>query len=632
VNEQAVKLMRWLLAGNGALKNLAQLLTDAFGPLGVVAATIDASTITAYPVDPTAEPQGQEWTSAAQQWAHPLHSQLLPRSTSAHHHVVVGLTSRNEVLVLNLAAADYLGIEADNPVPMMRSWLMQTLSKTPAAVAAVTDAALTIPGAERLVQVDDPTSPPRDASLVLTTRHTSTPIAGQPHPIIVSSQAAGAANVVLCNEAVAGIYLANRYWPIWRRMEIADQQWEHLKAALTPAAPVAAAVPPQPLDEHEHPPAEGQLDERRPTPNGPNDASTSANSTSPPTAAAAEPDPQPTSADPATCANDTSPASASAEESTQTFREPLHLAPVASPQPPALHRDLTAALTSGNDTSLASEPVIEPANPRPPLAPDTLTPSAPADNDTADHTPALPGRPAAQPADEPGLYILGPVYALGLDPDTKEPVKHSAVTRQGVRKPVKALMALATSNGVTPSEWEGKILQVTPQNRRQLRTQIRKMMGGKDPIRNDARGLLVVDMFCDWKEFNSLIGHTPESATTEALTAAVQLIRGAPFEDVPDQDYSWRSVQLLKDELIDRCSAAAVELAQRHQAAGAYEAAYQTARLGLRVYAQREDLWVVAVNSVTDTDRKALIWDLKHAIPVPTHPDLRRLLAASRAS
>lgn len=115
-----------------ALKNVAQLLTDAFGPLGAIAATIDASTITAYPTDPAAQPQGHdEWTPAAQGWSHPLHSQLLPRSTSAHHHVVAGITSRNEVLVVNLAAAGYLGIEGGNAVLMMRSWLMQTLSKSP---------------------------------------------------------------------------------------------------------------------------------------------------------------------------------------------------------------------------------------------------------------------------------------------------------------------------------------------------------------------------------------------------------------------------------------------------------------------------------------------------------------------
>jgi hypothetical protein len=228
--------------------------------------------------------------------------------------------------------------------------------------------------------------------------------------------------------------------------------------------------------------------------------------------------------------------------------------------------------------------------------------------------------------------VLGETYALGADIDTGEPVKHSAVTRQGVRKPVKALMALATSSGITTAEWEEKILQVTPQNRRQLRTQIRKMMGGKDPIRLDGRGLLVVDLFCDWKEFNRLAGHTPETASTENLTSAVQLIRGEPFADVPADDYSWRAVQLLKDELIDRCSTAAVELAQRQQAAGALEAAYQTARLGLRVYAQREDLWLVAANTVPDVDRPGLIWDLKRAIPVPTRPELRQLLTASRVS
>ena len=287
----------------------------------------------------------------------------------------------------------------------------------------------------------------------------------------------------------------------------------------------------------------------------------------------------------------------------------------------------------------AAAAAVQPGPPAPVVTPPLLTPGIPAslvataeDHDTgAEDTPLLPGRPAEEPT-EPGLYVLGPVYALGVDPDTNEPTRHSAVTRQGVRKPVKALMAVATSNGVTLNEWGETILQVTPQNRRQLRTQIRKMMGGHDPIRSDLRGLLVVDMFCDWKEFNRLVGNAPESATTEALAAAVKLIRGRPFEDVPEEEYSWRSVELLKDELIDRCSTAAAELAQRQHATGARAAAYQTARLGLRVYAQREDLWLIAAESVADHDRKELIWDLKHAIPVPTHPQLRQLLSAARAS
>ncbi|GAT04565.1 bacterial transcriptional activator domain-containing protein [Mycolicibacterium fortuitum] len=638
MNEQAAKLTRWLLAGNGALKNIAQLLTDAFGPTGAVAAAIDASTLTAYPADPSAEPKEQGWTQVAQGWTYPLHSQLLPRATTAHHHIVVGITSRNEVLVVNLAAADYLGIEAANPTLMMRSWLMQTLSKTPAAHVAVTDPALAIPGAERLILIDDPAATPPDTSLLFSTVHTSAPIAGQPHPITVSSEAVNASNVVLCNEAVAGIYLADRYWPIWRRMEVADSQWDQLKAVLSPP-PAAATTPAGPAPEAIDEPDDDVAKESPASTDGPKR-------------------PGGDLQDPAsTLVNETEPAPTATEEPLMTSADSTSPDPeLVAPAPPTIAKE--NALTSGNDTSPidAPTPAVEPIPPvvlaelhQPPTSraetpantPPLLTPDIPTPiiDSTADSASAqgpndealLPGQPAGEPT-EPGLYVLGTVYALGLDPETNEPVKHSAVTRQGVRKPVKAMMALATSNGVTQNEWEEKILQVTPQNRRQLRTQIRKMMGGNDPIRRDARGLLVVDTFCDWKEFNRLVGHVPESATTEALTAAVQLIRGAPFEDVPDEDYSWRSVQLLKDELIDRCSTAAAELAQRQQAAGAHEAAYQTARLGLRVYAQREDLWLVAANSVSDTERKALIWDLKHAIPVPSHPELRQLLAASRAS
>ena len=654
MNEQAAKLTRWLLAGNGALKNVAQLLTEAFGPVGAVAASIDASTITAYPVDPATEPQGQDWTRTEQGWTHPLRSQLLPRSISASHHVVAGITSRNEVLVINLAAAAYIGVEGGNPTLIMRSWLMQALSKTPAAVVAVTDPALALPGAERLHLVDDPQLIPEGTSLLLSTEHTSAPTPGEPHPIIVSSQAVDAANVVLCSEAVAGIYLANRYWPIWRRMEVADQQWQHLKGVLTPTA----AAAPEDLDATSavqaaaSAGAEGILEEG-PSTQPPATALTSDDAMSPaPVATPMSPSAGPHH-NPLTSGNDTSLAPVPDEDPAPTFtahaaapgpaepREatPADLEPTPQPTP-------ETAPTSTNDTSPSvggpAAPAVThsaapsvPAPGAPLLVPDVPAPFADftddADDSRVDAIAALPGRPAEEPT-EPGLYVLGPVYALGRDPETNEAVKHSAVTRQGVRKPVKALMALATSNGVTSTEWEEKILQVTPSNRRQLRTQIRKMMGGTDPIRNDTRGLLIVDMFCDWKEFNRLVGQTPESATTEALTAAVHLIRGAPFEDVPDEDYAWRSVQLLKDELIDRCSTAATELAQRQLAAGAHAAAYQTARLGLRVYAKREDLWLVAAGSVTDTERKALIWDLKQAIPVPTHPELRQLLAASRAS
>lgn len=87
----------------------------------------------------------------------------------------------------------------------------------------------------------------------------------------------------------------------------------------------------------------------------------------------------------------------------------------------------------------------------------------------------------------------------------------------------------------------------------------------------------------------------------------------------------------LRDELMDRCSDAALELARRQHAAGATTSAYRTARLGISVYPQREDLWEVALATATADERPGLLYDLKQAIPAPRTPELRQLLAEARS-
>jgi hypothetical protein len=600
VNEQTAKLTRWLLAGNGGLKNVAKLLTDSFGSaaaVAAVAATVDATDIVAYPVDPTIRPTGPNWTETPNGWVHPLHSKLLPLSNSAEHYVLAGVTSRNELLLVNLAAAGYLGIEGGDPAPMMRSWLIQVLSKTPTAAVAVTDPALAIPDAPRLTHVDRLEDAQPDTTILFTTQHTSGP--DSLAPIVVSSQAAAAANVVLCDGAVASIYLGNRYWPIWRRMELPEPQWTSIKATIVPQHAASAGSTAYAASVG---------------------AATSATAPEPQTALepeSSQPGPKFASA----------PSEAVTAPRTLTTTDTSHPAVDLTPAAPTAGTPLAETPTPRPIPQLPEQqlPVLRTATPAPLLTPHNN--SKPATNG---HAPMTLSGASGQTPSRRGLYALGEVFVLGADA-SGDPVKHSAITRTGARKPVKALMALATSNGMSTNEWEGKILKVTSQNRRQLRTSIRKMMGGEDPIRTDERGLLVVDEFCDWKEFNRLGGHEPENATTENLTAAVELIRGAPFEDVPDGDYDWRSVQLLKDDLITRCSNAALELAQRQHSAGATDAAYRTARLGIRVYAQREDLWAVAAATVSDSDRAGLIYDLKQAIPVPTTPQLRQLISTSRA-
>ena len=193
------------------------------------------------------------------------------------------------------------------------------------------------------------------------------------------------------------------------------------------------------------------------------------------------------------------------------------------------------------------------------------------------------------------------------------------------------MLAIAPLDGLTRQGWDD-LLKASPSARRQVRTQIRKLLGGHDPIsmhHDGGREHLRIDIYCDWKQFQQLIGSDPLSASTENLQAAVELIRGTPFADIPDADYQWREYVLLKDRLLDQCSDAALELARRRYADGNHTEAHRLAMLGIRTYPLREDLWEMAAATVTDTDRPGLIFDLKESIPTPKSADLRALLASS---
>lgn len=620
MNEQSAKLARWLLAGNGALKNVAQLLTDTFGTAAIVAATIDAASIIAYPVDPAATPteDGRPWQRCDTGWTLQLHSKLLPPSTTADHHVVAGVTSRNELLIVNLAAVRYLGVEGADPIPMMRSWLMQLLSKTPSAQVAVTDPALVIADAPRLTYTDPAAEPPPDTTVLLTTDHVSG--SDQSAPIVVSAQAAGAVNVTLLDGVVSSMYLANRYWPIWRRMELHEAQWTALRRTLESA----------PEPEHTEPPGADALN------------STATETNSPPSTARISPpheDPPSSTEDQTDPADENHSDHAIPQQLSPTTAEPDQVAeaqePHQAPLPAVAEPAQPAAATAESAGPLPAVTAL-------PLAPNAVPgypPShkTPLDVDSEDRLPGPPppNAPTALAArsttEELGLYVLGETYLLCVDP-AGQPVK-----RAGALKPVMALMALATSNGLTSQQWD-EILAVTPANRRQLRTTIKRLMGGADVVRervaNNGR-LLSADVYCDWKHFDRLVGDSPEATSTENLTAAVQLIRGEPFTGVKvaiDGDYRWRAAEFLQEDLIVRCSTAALVLAERQLAAGDTAQAHRSAMRGLSAYSQREDLWLIALETAgSESERRQLLVDLRRAIPVLESPKLRQQIETSHS-
>jgi hypothetical protein len=611
VNEQASVMIRWLLAGHGGLKNIAQLLTDGFGPAGIAAASLDNrdGTIMAYPVEPSQRPYGGRWTEVAHGWTHPFDPPSMPHSATADHHVVVGITSRNEMLVVNLHAAAYLGIEGAAPIPIMRSWMMQILSTTPTAHVAVTDPALHLPDTPRVAFTDTIGAAPASTTILFTTEHTSAP--ESPTPLLISSKAVDCSNDLLCEDAVSGIYIANRYWPLWRRLELPDPQWNTVAAAITPTSAAAPAIPTPPAASApaaQDEPATAHQDNAPAAPDVP-------------VVDVAPPDPERPETAAAAAHGDDAPTG----DPTLVAELPTVIDP--APEVIAQPESDVAADESGPNT----EAVIA-AEDLPLLAADSAAPPVFVDEPaTETNAHSLPGPPPPPPAPErTGIYGLGETYVCGADPATGAPVKHTATTRHGsARKPVMALMMLATApeHGLARQQWDD-MLHTSPANRRQVRTQIKKMLGGAELITIDpvSERLVVPELFCDWKEFQRLIGDNPMTAATDNLVAAVTLVRGEPFSDLPHAEYNWRDYVLLKDELVTQCGDAAMELARRYQANGHHEAAYRTARTGISADPRREDLWTVAMATAPEPERRGLLYDLKEAIPVPASSELRKLL------
>lgn len=609
-------MIRWLLAGHGGLKNIAQLLTDSFGPAGIAAASLDNrdGTIIAYPVEPGRRPHGGRWTEVAHGWTHPFDPPSMPHSATADHHVVVGITSRNEMLVVNLNAATYLGIEGAAPIPIMRSWMMQILSTTPTAHVAVTDPALHLPDTPRVAFTDTITAAPAATTILFTTEHTSAP--ESPTPLLISSKAVNCSNDLLCEEAVSGIYIADRYWPLWRRLELPDPQWNTVAAAITPASAAAPAIPtptaasaPPASDE----PDTADEDNAVPVPAG---EITPSDPALPKVSAAA-------------------PGADVAPGSSTPVAEPPPT--IAGPEPEVVAKTEPEVVAEAGskvaaDTSEPNSETEHQAEGWPLLAADPPVSPMPFDEPAAEtNGHPLPGPPAPRPpAERTGIYGLGETYVCGRDPATGAPVKHTATTRHGsARKPVMALMMLATApeHGLARQQWDD-MLHTSPANRRQHRTQIKKMLGGAELITIDpvSERLVVPELFCDWKEFQRLIGDNPMTAATDDLVAAVTLVRGEPFSDVPNAEYNWRDYVLLKDQLVTQCGDAAMELARRYQTNGQHEAAYRTARTGISADPRREDLWTVAMATAPEPERRGLLYDLKQAIPVPASSELRKLL------
>lgn len=709
----------WLLQPNGTgLENIGQFLTDEFGP-NLPAATLAVSNgrITVYPAAGTRAPN-QHWRQEGDTFTTQFDLGRFPASNTARHWILAGITSRNEVALINLRALDHIGVEhLDDPTPIQRSWIMQLLTRSPESHIEVTDPALHLGNSRRLRRTDTAQSAPAPTSTVVFGTDALTP--GDDDPTravtVVSTNVAGdPPNVVLCDDQISSLYVAGRYFPLWRRYELTDDSWHRLAGSLRAAHPIQPPAAPA-ASAHE-------LDAEPATPGPalPSAADTELidlpNQTAPaaagdtPFAPTISPGPAiPTVPEPAPAATSPGPAIPTVPEPSSAAMSPGPAIPTV-PEPPTppgpaiptvgpavgeqrptvaddhpntdledeLDDDATAtdpqdtpnlagpARDDANDppwapgdgpgphrvdnaqpptTSNAGPVFLAPGTPGgvPAVTPTVVSPAAtpvgptstasaadplPTGEDIDEPLPA-PAATNAQPKPtanwrRPGLYILGDTFVAGTDREGN-PVEISALGRTGPRAPIRRLMMIATRprRTIGRDEWipDGA-------SRRQTVKQIRDIIGVENLIVDEANGTVSLsdNLYYDWLEFLDLVGMIPAKASDENLLAAMDIVRGRTFNNISADDYDWTDVKVLRDNLRTIIPDAAVALAYRQVEWGQHAAAYYTARLGLQVSDDREDLWEIAAATVADTDRKHLIYELEATIPHPSKTALKQFL------
>ncbi|WP_067903763.1 hypothetical protein [Nocardia vaccinii] len=164
--------------------------------------------------------------------------------------VIVGVTTSETVLIVDLAASRDISIDADRPEAAARSWVLQlllnpeiTLTTNSAEVTIADSPRLRhsfIPGGRRLINVDD--------------RHPPVTV------ITLNSAAEGTDHLEVDPDDSGEMYLGARRWPLRQVLTMDDSAWKELSGRLS--APAESAFGPSVSTPAEHALATG-ADTRR---------------------------------------------------------------------------------------------------------------------------------------------------------------------------------------------------------------------------------------------------------------------------------------------------------------------------------------------------------------------------------
>ncbi|WP_280355028.1 hypothetical protein [Nocardia otitidiscaviarum] len=206
--------LRWLY--EEGLQRLAGVGARQSNPIAAYTVAVATGTVTVHPAT-GAEGGSDAITLSAEDLPHP--------ADSSRRLVVVGITSAEAALIVDLESTLGMAINADRPECVARSWAMQ-LMLNPEITLTTNSAATAIGGSDRyrhtfipgggatLINIDDARPPITTVTLNPTTE--------SPDHLDVEADGSGEC------------YLGTRFWRLRKVMTIDDTTWSALSATLDP--------------------------------------------------------------------------------------------------------------------------------------------------------------------------------------------------------------------------------------------------------------------------------------------------------------------------------------------------------------------------------------------------------------
>nr|WP_238362803.1 LysM peptidoglycan-binding domain-containing protein [Actinopolymorpha pittospori] len=243
------------------------------------------------------------------------------------------------------------------------------------------------------------------------------------------------------------------------------------------------------------------------------------------------------------------------------------------------------------------------------------------------------------PFPAPRVLVLGPVDMINTGGKV-EPSKRARLLEFAAYL---ALHPGATHTAIDNAIWPDRKTEDNLNTRNPATSKLRRWVGtdpdGQEYLPRHQAGegyAFLPSVTTDVGDWDRLLQHDPLNAPTENLEAALQLVRGIPFEGTHRKRYAW--AEPIKQRLISELVDASYELTRRRLLEGRWRAAEQAVVVGLRIEPAQENLWRLRILAAHESRSPAAeaeaierLLTITEQLECDLEPETERLLAALKS-